>query len=64
MNAPVRIVEDTPATDFARRHIGPSPQDIAVMLEAVGASSLDELTAQTVPASIRQALAARPRHAS
>ncbi|MDQ2084125.1 aminomethyl-transferring glycine dehydrogenase [Xanthobacteraceae bacterium Astr-EGSB] len=55
MNAPVRIVEDTPATDFARRHIGPSPRDIAVMLEAVGASSLDELTAQTVPASIRQA---------
>jgi glycine dehydrogenase len=55
MSAPVRTVEDTPATDFARRHIGPSPRDIAVMLEAVGASSLDELTAQTVPASIRQA---------
>jgi glycine dehydrogenase len=55
MNAPVRIVEDTPATDFARRHIGPSPRDIAVMLETVGASSLDELVAQTVPAPIRQA---------
>jgi glycine dehydrogenase len=55
MNAPVRIVEDTPATDFARRHIGPSPRDIAVMLETVGASSLDELMAQTVPAAIRQA---------
>lgn len=41
--------------DFAnRRHIGPSPAEIAQMLEVVGVSSLDELIAQTVPASIRQ----------
>ncbi len=41
--------------DFAnRRHIGPSPSEMADMLKAVGVSSLDELIDQTVPASIRQ----------
>ncbi len=41
--------------DFAnRRHIGPSPSEMAEMLQAVGVASLDELIAQTVPASIRQ----------
>jgi glycine dehydrogenase len=41
--------------DFAnRRHIGPSPSEMAEMLKVVGVSSLDELIAQTVPASIRQ----------
>ena len=40
--------------DFARRHIGPSPQDIQEMLAAVGVSSLDELISQAVPGSIRQ----------
>ncbi|MFN0124349.1 MAG: aminomethyl-transferring glycine dehydrogenase [Blastocatellia bacterium] len=44
----------TPAVDFARRHIGPSPNEIRTMLKAVGASSLDELIAQTIPGSIRQ----------
>ncbi len=42
------------STDFSRRHIGPSSSDIEQMLQAVGVSSLDELIAQTVPASIRQ----------
>ena len=42
--------------DFAnRRHIGPSLAEIAEMLKVVGASSLDDLIDQTVPASIRQA---------
>jgi glycine dehydrogenase len=42
--------------DFAnRRHIGPSPSEIAAMLEAVGAESLDVLIDETVPAGIRQA---------
>ena len=42
--------------DFAnRRHIGPSPSEIAAMLEAVGAASLDALIDETVPAGIRQA---------
>jgi glycine dehydrogenase len=43
-----------PATDFARRHIGPSPADIEKMLETVKASSLAELMEQTIPSSIRQ----------
>ncbi|MBU2581141.1 MAG: aminomethyl-transferring glycine dehydrogenase [Alphaproteobacteria bacterium] len=41
--------------DFAnRRHIGPSPEEIAEMLEALGYSSLDELIDATIPAGIRQ----------
>ncbi|MCX2564451.1 aminomethyl-transferring glycine dehydrogenase [Acetobacter thailandicus] len=35
------------------RHIGPSADDVAVMLKTVGASSLDELMKQTVPDEIR-----------
>ena len=38
---------------FARRHIGPQPPEIAAMLGTVGASSLDELIGETVPATIR-----------
>ncbi len=42
--------------DFAnRRHIGPSPAEIAEMLRVVGAPSLDALIDETVPAAIRQA---------
>ena len=41
--------------DFAnRRHIGPSPEEMTAMLAAVGVTSLDQLIAETVPASIRQ----------
>ncbi len=43
-----------PATTFERRHIGPSPSDIDEMLQVVGASSLEDLMSQTLPASIRQ----------
>ncbi|MGP1357766.1 aminomethyl-transferring glycine dehydrogenase [Roseicyclus sp.] len=47
---------DYDPTDFAnRRHIGPSPAEMAEMLEAVGAASLDALIAETVPDTIRQA---------
>ncbi|NCT12362.1 MAG: glycine dehydrogenase (aminomethyl-transferring), partial [Rhodobacterales bacterium] len=51
----------TPSTydpyDFAnRRHIGPSPSEMAEMLQAVGVASLDQLIAETVPAAIRQAV--------
>jgi glycine dehydrogenase len=42
------------ATTFVRRHIGPSPQDVAAMLETVGAKSLEALMSETMPASIRQ----------
>jgi glycine dehydrogenase len=41
--------------DFAnRRHIGPSPEEMAAMLAVVGVPSLDALIDETVPASIRQ----------
>ena len=39
---------------FARRHIGPSPTEVSAMLEIVGAASLDELIAQTLPKDISQ----------
>ena len=39
---------------FPRRHLGSGAEDIAAMLRAVGASSLDELIDQTVPPSIRR----------
>ena len=37
-----------------RRHIGPSPRDVAAMLESVGANSLGALMGETLPSSIRQ----------
>ncbi|WP_022719699.1 aminomethyl-transferring glycine dehydrogenase [Rhodopseudomonas sp. B29] len=41
------------APDFVRRHIGPSPQDTAEMLRVVGAGSLEQLMAETLPYAIR-----------
>ncbi len=38
---------------FARRHIGPRPEDVKEMLKVVGASTLDELISKTVPENIR-----------
>ncbi|CUH51919.1 aminomethyl-transferring glycine dehydrogenase [Shimia marina] len=41
--------------DFAnRRHIGPSPEEMAEMLEVIGADSLEALIDDTMPESIRQ----------
>lgn len=41
--------------DFAnRRHIGPSPSEMADMFSALGVADLDQLIEETVPASIRQ----------
>ena len=41
--------------DFAnRRHIGPSPSEMAEMFKVLGVKDLDELIDQTVPASLRQ----------
>ncbi len=41
--------------DFAnRRHIGPSPKEMAGMLKVLGVDSLDQLIDETVPKSIRQ----------
>ena len=44
------------AASFVRRHIGPSARDVNAMLETVGAKSVDALMAETLPASIRQAV--------
>ncbi len=42
--------------DFAnRRHIGPSPEEMAEMFEALGVADLDALIDETVPKSIRTA---------
>ncbi len=40
-------------SSFASRHIGPSESEVQTMLAAVGASSVEELLKETVPASIR-----------
>jgi len=53
MNAPFRPA-DEPAASFVRRHIGPSPRDVAAMLETVGAKTLNALMAETLPSSIRR----------
>ena len=46
---------DYEAYDFAnRRHIGPSPQEMADMLKVIGFRTLDQLIDATVPAEIRQ----------
>jgi len=43
------------AYDFAnRRHIGPSPQEMAAMLKVIGYKTLDELIDDTVPVTVRQ----------
>jgi len=39
-------------TPFADRHIGPRPAEMATMLAAIGAGTLDELAAAAVPDSI------------
>ncbi|HZF76063.1 MAG TPA: glycine dehydrogenase, partial [Acetobacteraceae bacterium] len=39
--------------EFIRRHIGPSEAEIAAMLKVVGADSLEDLAARTVPGPIR-----------
>ena len=39
--------------EFIARHIGPSPEDVPAMLDAVGTTSVDALIDETVPAAIR-----------
>ncbi|MGE0812015.1 MAG: aminomethyl-transferring glycine dehydrogenase [Vicinamibacterales bacterium] len=39
---------------FVRRHVGPRPHDLPPMLETIGASSLDALIDEAIPASIRR----------
>ena len=42
-----------PLDTFAKRHIGPRPDDLQAMLKEVGAASLDQLIDEAIPASIR-----------
>ena len=42
-----------PSDDFVHRHIGPTDADVAAMLAAVEAESLDDLMAEALPAAIR-----------
>jgi glycine cleavage system P protein (glycine dehydrogenase) len=53
MNAPFKPTSEA-ATAFVRRHIGPSPRDVAAMLETVGAKSLGQLMSETLPTAIQQ----------
>ena len=53
MDALAELAALEAADGFVARHIGPSESDIAAMLHAVGAATLDDLAAKTVPAAIR-----------
>jgi glycine dehydrogenase len=54
-DAPPHADERYDPYDFAnRRHIGPSPEEMAAMLEVVGAPDLEALIDETVPRGIRQ----------
>ena len=51
LNQPLSALEQH--DEFIGRHIGPCSTEIAAMLAAMGADSLDDLIDQTVPAAIR-----------
>ena len=53
MDALAELTRLEAADSFIARHIGPDAADIAVMLERIGAASLDELADRAVPAAIR-----------
>ncbi len=54
MSAPrLRLTDLQSGANFIHRHIGPRNGEIATMLEAVGATSLDDLVDRAVPKSIR-----------
>ena len=51
LNQPLSALEQH--DEFIGRHIGPCASEIAAMLAAIGADSLEQLIDQTVPAAIR-----------
>ncbi|MDR0775451.1 MAG: aminomethyl-transferring glycine dehydrogenase [Azonexus sp.] len=51
LNQPLSALEQR--DEFIARHIGPNAAEISAMLAAIGAASLEELIAQTVPTAIR-----------
>ncbi|WP_194972800.1 aminomethyl-transferring glycine dehydrogenase [Aquiflexum lacus] len=42
-----------PSTKFEQRHNGPSPKEIELMLDSIGAASMEELIDQTIPKAIQ-----------
>ncbi len=53
-NLPITIYPMSKLTNnFINRHNGPRENEVAEMLKAIGASSLDQLIDQTIPSSIR-----------
>jgi glycine cleavage system P protein (glycine dehydrogenase) len=50
---PTPLAELLATDDFVHRHIGPSDDELARILDTLGVTSLDELLDQTVPAPIR-----------
>jgi glycine cleavage system P protein (glycine dehydrogenase) len=53
MDVWAELAELEAADGFVTRHIGPSESDITAMLHTVGAATLDDLAAKTVPPAIR-----------
>src|ERR1700710_1665757 len=53
MNNPITLPLPHVASDFASRHIGPSPQEVREMLQAIGADNMDTLVSKTLPDTIR-----------
>ena len=53
MEALQELAELEAADAFVARHIGPSETEIGAMLAAIGAVSLEEVAARTIPQSIR-----------
>ncbi len=49
----VDAASDRESDAFARRHIGPRPDELAAMLAVIGVDSLETLIDQTVPSPIR-----------
>jgi glycine dehydrogenase len=50
---PAALAPLAPTDTFVRRHLGPSPAEIAEMLATLGLGALGELVDETVPAAIR-----------
>src|SRR5690242_11821275 len=53
MNAPFKPASAA-ETSFVRRHIGPSPRDVAAMLDTVGPQSPAQLLTEPRPGAVRQ----------
>ena len=53
LTTPLTLAELEAAAPFSSRHIGPSPDEIAKMLAAVGRGSLEQLAEEAVPEAIR-----------